>query len=162
MVNVLASLIRSQMQAGAVDLVHLPGRSVLEPFQLTVCKGERSSCWSCTVLTSVVCEGELGASFPPRGSCGFSTHAGDFCPQALSLPLWLTHGSFGSCGYSTHPPPRDYLAPTGDILIVTSGGGHCHPRGREQACCSGVDAEWPRDQDSKSEASSARSDNVML
>ena len=92
------------MQAGAVDLVHLPGRSVLEPFQLTVCKGEGSSCCSCTVLTSVVCEGELGAAFPSRGSCGFPTCAGDFCPGALPLPLWLTHGSFGSCGYSPPPP----------------------------------------------------------
>ena len=99
------------MQADAVDLVHLPGRSVLEPFQLTVCKGEWSSCCSCTVLTSVVCEGELGAAFPSRGSCGFPTRAGDFCPRVLPLPRWLTHGSFGSCGYS--PPPPQGLSGTG-------------------------------------------------
>lgn len=136
------------MQAGAVDLVHLPGRSVLEPFQLTVCKGEWSSCCSCTVLTSVVCEGELGAAFPSCGSCGFPTRAGDFCPRVLPLPRWLTHGSFGSCGYS--PPPPQGLSGT------DWGHSDCHlwwrtlspDRHRAGVLLRRGRTEWPRNQDS--------------
>lgn len=39
------------------------------------------------------------------------------------------------------PLLRDYLALTGDILTVTSGGGHCHLTGTEQECCSVVDTQ---------------------
>lgn len=97
----LTSLIRSQMQAGAVDLVHLPGRSVLEPFQPAVCKGEWSYC-SC---------GMYGAHV-----CGLLGWAGGFFP--IPWALWLFHAHWGFLPMGNSPSPCGYsMGPLGTAVV---------------------------------------------
>lgn len=131
------------MQAGAVDLVHLSGRSVLEPFQLAVCKGEWSYCSCgnvrCSRLWSV--KVSWGLLSHPVGPVAFPCTLGISAHGQFPFPLWLFHGSFGSCCCSPSPRLRGHLAPTGDILVVSPGGGHCHLTRREWECCSAGDAQ---------------------
>lgn len=134
------------MQAGAVDLVHLPVRSVLEPFQLAVCKDEWSYCScenvQCSCLWSV--KVSWGLLSHPVGPVVFPCTLGISAHGQFPFPLWLFHGSFGSCGCSPSPHLRDHLAPTGDILVVSPGGGHCRLTWRERECCSARDAQSGR------------------
>ena len=89
------------MQAGAVDLVHLSGRSVLEPFQLAVCKGEWSYCSCGNVRCSRLW------SVKGAGGC-------------LPIPwaLWFLHAHWGLLPLGNSPSPCGYsMGPFGPAAV---------------------------------------------